>query len=212
MTETTLTTARSAGLAGFQRRRRLALGVLLSFAFAALIFCRSWFGYGELHEFIEAAGLSLIGVCVLGRLWATLYIGGRKNAEIVTNGPYSLTRNPLYVFSAIGAAGVGAQTGSIVVALAFGLVTAFSFQIVIRREEAFLRHEFGAAFEAYRHRVPRFLPRLTGFQSGGMLAVDPAKLYATLLDGLVFFAAIPAFEAIDWLQQTGIIPVLFRLP
>jgi protein-S-isoprenylcysteine O-methyltransferase Ste14 len=212
VSKTASTAERLPGLGSFQRRRRLALALLLVVACGALVFCRSWFGDGELHEFLEAAGLSLIGVCVLGRLWATLYIGGRKNAEIVVQGPYSLTRNPLYVFSAIGAAGVGAQTGSMVVALAFGVVTALAFQVVIRREETFLREEFGPAFEAYCRRVPRFVPRLTGFESGGMLTVDPARLYATLLDGLVFFAAIPAFEAIEWLQGAGIIPVLFRLP
>lgn len=211
MTRRASTADHSSGLGSFQRRRRLAFGLLFCAAFATLIFCRSWLG-GALHEFVEAAGLSLIGVCVLGRLWSTLYIGGRKNAEIVAQGPYSLTRNPLYVFSALGAVGVGAQTGSMIVALAFGIATALAFQVVIRREENFLRGEFGPAFEDYCLRVPRFIPRLTGFESGGMLSVDPARLYATLLDGLVFFAAIPAFEAIEWLQKSGFVPVVLRLP
>src|SRR6476660_1715925 len=30
------------------------------------------------------------------RLWATGYVGGRKRRELVTEGPYSLCRNPLY--------------------------------------------------------------------------------------------------------------------
>jgi hypothetical protein len=45
-----------------------------------------------------------------------------------------------------------------------------------------------------------------------MRRVYPARLSATRDSGLVFFAAIPAFEAIEWLQGAGIIPVLFRLP
>jgi protein-S-isoprenylcysteine O-methyltransferase Ste14 len=31
------------------------------------------------------------------RLWSTLYIGGRKRVVLVSDGPYSLCRNPLYV-------------------------------------------------------------------------------------------------------------------
>src|SRR5262245_36841884 len=33
------------------------------------------------------------------RFWATLYIGGRKERELVTDGPYSLCRHPLYLGS-----------------------------------------------------------------------------------------------------------------
>lgn len=213
MTKSTATLGRAPGLDVYQRRRRLALAALLVAAFVVLLFCRSWFGEeGELHEVTEAVGISLMGVCVLGRLWSTLYIGGRKNAEIVSKGPYSLTRNPLYLFSAIGATGVGAQTGSVVVALVFGLATALAFTIVIAREEKFLRDGFGPAFDDYCARVPRLFPRFHGFDSGGELRVAPGRLYNTLIDGLVFFAAIPAFEGVEWLQHIGVIPVLFRLP
>ena len=31
------------------------------------------------------------------RIWATLFIGGRKNDELQVDGPYSVCRNPLYV-------------------------------------------------------------------------------------------------------------------
>ena len=55
-------------------------------------------------------------VCIVGRAWCSLYIGGRKKAEIVDRGPYSISRNPLYVFSFMGAFGVGAQTGSVTLA------------------------------------------------------------------------------------------------
>src|SRR5262249_52734718 len=31
------------------------------------------------------------------RLWATLYLGGRKGRTVICDGPYSVVRNPLYI-------------------------------------------------------------------------------------------------------------------
>ena len=38
---------------------------------------------------IEWAGIVLIVACILGRTWASLYIGGRKIDALVMDGPYS---------------------------------------------------------------------------------------------------------------------------
>ena len=73
---------------------------------------------GTAHEFIEIAGIVLVFACIFGRMWSILYVGSKKNKELVTSGPYSMTRNPLYFFSCIGAVGVGLMYGSVVVALA----------------------------------------------------------------------------------------------
>ena len=40
----------------------------------------------------------------------------------------------------------------------------------------------------------------------------PRLLLNTLLDGLVFLVALPAFELIDGMQQSGMLPVWFTLP
>lgn len=198
-------------LSRFQRLRRLVLAVLIVAAAAALMFIRS-VADGALHEFVEAFGIGLIGAAVLGRLWCTVYIGGRKSAEIVTAGPYSMTRNPLYVFSAIAALGVGAQTGSVVVALVFALATVLAFHVVILREERFLRDVFGQPYQSYLASVPRFWPNFKLYRSAETVVVKPALLSRTLSDGLVFFLAVPAFEAIEWAQAGAHLPVLLRLP
>ncbi|MGB4295037.1 MAG: hypothetical protein WBJ16_05340 [Smithellaceae bacterium] len=41
-------------------------------------------------------GAVLVGVASMGRLWCSLYIAGYKAEILVTEGPYSITRNPLY--------------------------------------------------------------------------------------------------------------------
>nr|WP_188821853.1 isoprenylcysteine carboxylmethyltransferase family protein [Brucella endophytica] len=161
---------------------------------------------------VETFGIGLMAMAVIGRLWSTLYIGGRKNGELVAAGPYSITRNPLYLFSAIGAAGAGAQTGSIVVTLAFAVATWGIFAIVIRREEKYLRQAFDEYYADYCMRVPRFLPRWSAFTDADWVMASPKRLYATFFDSLVFFTAVPLSEGIEWLQEYGVVPVVLRLP
>ena len=146
-----------AALQALQRRRKrvLRLGVLILLVVVAgsqSLADRD----SQLHDMIEAVGLCAIGLCIFGRGWCSLYIGGRKTAELVTSGPYSSCRNPLYVFSMIGAFGAGVQTGSVVIGLMFAVACWWVFRGVVLREEAVLAERFGAAFITYRNTVPRF--------------------------------------------------------
>ncbi|MCM2504034.1 isoprenylcysteine carboxylmethyltransferase family protein [Aureimonas altamirensis] len=195
-------------LTSFQRRRRIALAVLILLVVGAIPFVRP-LGGGEMHEGLEQLGMFLIAAGILGRLWCTLYIGGRKAAEIVDTGPYAMCRNPLYFFSGIAATGVGAQTGSITIAALFGLGCLIAFAIVIRREEAFLAEQFGPAYARYCARVPRLIPNPSLYRSPDAVTVKPHMLWATLKDGLVFFVSVPAFEAIEHFQAIGLLdPVI----
>lgn len=207
-----MATASAKSLSGFQHARRVVLFLMLLVAFCALLFVSSYPEQSEFHEFVEAFGVSLIGIAIIGRLWCTLYIGGRKSAEIVATGPYSIVRNPLYVFSAIGATGAGAQTGSALVALIFGVVTVLAFYVVALREETHLRGKFGEAFDAYCARVPRMLPKLSLYRDSPTITVAPKTLYTTFFDGLVFFAAMPVFGFVEHLQLEHVLPILLRLP
>lgn len=202
----------SMSLGQFQAVRRAVLGVLIAIAGVGLLFCSSLPDYHALHEYVESLGLALIAAAIVGRVWCTLYIGGRKAAEIVELGPYSITRNPLYFFSAIGAAGVGAQTGSICVGLAFGIATVVAFHIVILREESYLAEHFGAGYADYCARVPRFWPNFKLFRDAEMLTTPSSRVYSTLFDGLVFIIAAPVFEVIEHLQRSGVLPVMLHLP
>lgn len=98
-------------LSRFQRMRRHILAALLLAMFVMPVFTGSAQD-ALMHERIETVGLALMLVGIGGRLWSVLYIGGRKTVEIVSTGPYSVTRNPLYFFLSIAAAGAGAQSGS----------------------------------------------------------------------------------------------------
>lgn len=203
----------TSGLGRYQSMRRLVLAVLVVAMFAALLFGQSTFPPDTtVHEVVEMVGILLIFLGIVGRLWCTLYIGGRKSGEVVTGGPYSMTRNPLYVFSTLAAAGVGAQMGSVVATIGFAVLCALAFHVVILREERHLEALFGTAYKAYVARVPRFFPQLSLYQEGDTGSFRPKLLLNTLLDGLVFLVALPVFELIDHAQVTGALPVLFRIP
>jgi protein-S-isoprenylcysteine O-methyltransferase Ste14 len=197
-------------LARYQAARRSILAIIIVIGFATLVFVGSVHDEA-VHERIETIGLLLIVIGIGGRLWATLYIGGRKSAEVVSTGPYSVTRNPLYVFSTIAAAGVGAQTGSYVVACVSMGLCAAAFYIVARREERFLSAKLGGEYLSYLQRVPRFLPNPFIYRDDAEVTFQTRRLRVTFVDGLVFLAAIPVFEAIEEAQENGKIPLLFKL-
>jgi protein-S-isoprenylcysteine O-methyltransferase Ste14 len=118
-------------------------------------------------------GFVAVLIAMLGRLWCALYIAGRKNAELCQDGPYSLVRNPLYVFSFLGAVGIalaGARTGFAPIVAALFLVY---YHFVVRAEERQLAELFPGTYAAYCARVPRGLPRLNGYRSRTLLTLDP---------------------------------------
>lgn len=197
-------------LARYQAARRAILAIVIVIAFTTLVFVGSL--HDEMmHEHIETLGLALIVVGIGGRLWATLYIGGRKSAVVVSTGPYSITRNPLYLFSSIAAAGVGTQTGSYVVGCLFMVLCAAVFHFVARREERFLLATLGGEYLSYLQRVPRFLPNPLIYRDDAEVTFQTKRLRVTLVDGLVFLGAIPILEAIEEAHEAGTVPILFWL-
>lgn len=48
-----------------------------------------------------ALGLFLAAIAAMARIWCAVYIEGHKTKTIITMGPYSMCRNPRYLFSRI---------------------------------------------------------------------------------------------------------------
>jgi hypothetical protein len=156
-------------------------------------------------------GLGLTLVCVGGRMWSILYVGSRKNRQLVTSGPYSMTRNPLYLFSTIGAVGVGLIFGSIVAALFLGLLTFIIFMVTAAKESQHLSAIFGAEYVSYAASTPMFWPRISQYREPPEASFSPAALRRTFLDGLFFLVALPALETVEHLQHAGFLPTLMRM-
>jgi len=194
-----------------QKTRKIVLLLAVASMGALFIFGASRWS-ADVEDAIEWAGTILIVICILGRTWCSLYIGGRKTSRLVTAGPYSVSRNPLYVFSVIGAVGIGAQLGSVSAAILAGIFAGIVHMLVVIQEERLMLASHGDVFRDYAARVPRFLPRLSGWKNVEMLEVPPRAVVTTFLDACFFLAAIPLAEFFEQLQRSGFIPVLLRLP
>lgn len=190
------------------RIRALQAGAVL--VAILVLFVRPVIG-GVAHEVIQMVGLALVLVCVGGRLWSILYIGARKNAELVTGGPYSMMRNPLYFFSTVGAVGVGLMLGSFIVTAVLALGAYFVLGATARGEADYLRSMFGQTFDDYARDTPMFWPRPSLYREPKQASFSPQALRRNFLDGLYFLLLYPVIELIQYAQEAGHLPVLFTL-
>jgi protein-S-isoprenylcysteine O-methyltransferase Ste14 len=106
-----------------------------------------------------SAWFCLRAVQTLGKQW-TFAARVISDHELVTGGPYSVVRNPIY----LGMFGLMMGTGLVLAtwwALLLGAATyLLGNGIRIRAEEQLLKETFGAQFHEYASRVPAFLPRI----------------------------------------------------
>lgn len=203
-----MTSQPSALIAPVRQKLRIAT-LRLSFLLLLplMLFTRSAWG-GAVFDILEVAGIMAIITGVLGRFWAILYIGGHKNRRVMDEGPYSICRHPLYLFSTIGVIGFGLMLGSVVLTVAFGLVFFAILSITAAKEERFLRSSLGPEYAAYAARVPRILPDPRLFRTSDRITVNIATLRGNLADALVFLSLIPLAEFFEFLHETMTLPAL----
>jgi protein-S-isoprenylcysteine O-methyltransferase Ste14 len=112
------------------------------------------------------AAIGVVSVCIcftaaraLGKHWA-LVARVVEGHELITQGPYSHVRNPIYLamFGMLVATGLTVSRWQALVAGI--LVFLIGNEIRIRSEENLLRETFGATFDEYASRVPAFFPKI----------------------------------------------------
>jgi len=114
---------------------------------------RAWVGGG-----VFAVGFVLaIWAMVTIRKAGTRVETNKPTTAIVANGPYRVTRNPIYIGMFLGLTGLAIGFDNFWV-----LATLVPFYLVIRygvisREEAYLERKFGAVYLGYKSRVRRWL-------------------------------------------------------
>lgn len=106
--------------------------------------------------FILGGALRLWPVFVLGRRFSGL-VAIQPGHTLVTDGIYSVIRNPSYVGLIAGALG-WALTFRSAIGVALALLNLVPLVARIRSEERLLADQFGAEYEAYRQRTWRLVP------------------------------------------------------
>lgn len=123
-----------------------------------------WFG-SPLSDILFAVGwLAIIAVVAIDfsamRTLAranTTIMPNKASAHLVTDGPFSFTRNPIYLANTLLMIGVAMISGIIWFVL-FGLIAAFITQkLAIEREEKHLGARFGKRYFDYAKRVRRWI-------------------------------------------------------
>jgi protein-S-isoprenylcysteine O-methyltransferase Ste14 len=121
--------------------------------------------------------LSGFALAVFGeslRFWGVAYAGSLTRVtgsvgapEVVVAGPFAYLRNPLYVGNILMYCGIGVMANAlspwlVVIALVYFV---FQYAMIVSLEEEFLEKEFGDGYLEFKKNVPRFLPRLSAYQS-----------------------------------------------
>ncbi len=104
-------------------------------------------------------GLFFASSRAMGRNWA-IVARTRDDHQLVTWGPFAVVRNPIYIalfaWILVMALALGHWRGLILAVPLYWIGT----WMRVRREEALLRTQFGADYDAYAARVKRFVPGL----------------------------------------------------
>lgn len=156
-------------------------------------------------------GYFLIIAACLGRVFSSIFICGTKNDKLSCEGPFTLVRNPLYVFSFLGIIGSGFLSGRIILlALLVGIFFLY-YPEVVAHEEAFLSDKFGKEYADYQQKVPRWIPTQWTMTLPETFTVYPSLLLNTIRDSALFFLVYPSMELIECLHTSEAIPNWFTL-
>ena len=161
---------------------------------------------------IQWTGYSLIVITTLGRIWCFVYISGYKDDRLIQLGPYSLVRNPLYLFSCMGTLGLGLASENILALIFMIILFFFFYPSVIDEEEANLRERYGKEFDTYQSKVPRWIPNFKHYQSPEEYPIKPRIFLKSMLESMWFLWFYMILQIIEELHHMDILPVFLRIP
>lgn len=157
-------------------------------------------------ELLALTGWILTGIGVLGRVWSGSYICGRKNQQLMTVGPYSLCRNPLYLFSFIGGVGIMLVTQTLLFPALYILIFLAYYHPVMRAEEQTLQGMHGESFEKFRREVPLFWPRNLHFTESDQYPISARHFRRFLLEVIWFIVLAAVLQLLHYLHGVGSLP------
>jgi protein-S-isoprenylcysteine O-methyltransferase Ste14 len=107
---------------------------------------------------IEALGIgyALLARAYLGRNWSGT-VAIKKDHQLISSGPYALSRNPIYTGILLGLLGTAIAYGELRGLFGLALVL-LAFLAKMSIEEKFLSQQFGAEYTQYRRHVKALIP------------------------------------------------------
>jgi protein-S-isoprenylcysteine O-methyltransferase Ste14 len=148
------------------QRLRVPLGFVLAPVFLA-------FAAPTAASLAVGAAIAVAGAAV--RAWASGHL--RKMTQLTTSGPYSRTRNPLYLGTFLMVAGAATAGGRWWLGLLFGGAYLLVYVPVMLAEVDTMRALFPGQYERWAASVPLFLPRLTPAEVPNADARFDGRLY-----------------------------------
>lgn len=110
--------------------------------------------FGVLH--LASYALLIAGFWLLSSAWNVLYHAQRRQA-LATAGPYARIRHPQYVAFVLILLGFLLQWPTLLTLVMFPLLVVMYARLAVT-EETEMRQRFGAEFDTYAARTPRFVP------------------------------------------------------
>lgn len=145
------------------------------------------------------AGLivSIVGEAL--QLWCFACL--RKDSVLSIDGPYSFSRNPMYIGRFFLILGVIMLLGNPWFVAAYVLLYWFYVVNRVKREERKLTEHLGEPYLEYCRQVHRFVPRLSAFPGSTVLFFDRERFKKNnaLINGL----ALAAFYVAAWVFTDG---------
>lgn len=134
-------------------------GVVIFFIIIFLLF----FSKPNLFRVILSIPFFILGEVI--RIYSLIYSGGFTRSRslnapfLLKEGPYSITRNPLYLGNLLNVAGmIIAMNLNLPFSLLSFLIFFSIYFLIILAEEKFLEEKFGEEYILYKKSVPRILP------------------------------------------------------
>lgn len=193
---------------------KIRLGFNAASIFLALFFC-AFFPFllirrssGGFDELLEVLGVALILCGQLLRISARGYKAERSNNgnALVTDGPYGLIRNPMYLGILLVGIGIVCAVGRFWALLIFLVGFFLNYWYLFACEEAALEKLFGAAYKEYKRRVPRIIPSVGSLLTRDIRDILPLRITwfkREMLSIILVLAAVMAIESWEEVSLAG---------
>ena len=193
------------------KHRNYLFPSLILIMFLAIPPQNTFWGSSDLlgNKTIIAFLVAIIGLGIRATVIGFAYIkrGGLNKKvyadDLVTTGIFQICRNPLYVGNVIIYLSIFLMHGSTLIIVFGTLLFTFIYVTLIAAEENFLANKFGAQFDEYCAKTPRWIPNLSKLSAAVKdMEFDFKKVvlkdYTTVFNTLAILFGIKLYEVLTF--------------